>query len=630
MNWSVSNLPWLPRPSTNFREQCKDIEGGRCGSKIRELAGYYLDERLGNVLARAIRRASASGVGLEGLTRIRMALLSNGTTTLTAPAIVAAGARYGLLIEVIETEFSQTFQEVFDLKSALYRAEPDVVLFAIDHRGFGLTPCPGNEAAANRTVQQALSEVVSLQSEIWANCDATTIVQTLAQTVSPLFGNYDAALPGTLQSLIAGFNRLLLGTTGHRGAVLDVATIAATVGNDPWHDTRRWHLAKLPFSLDFLPYYADHVARLLGALFGKSKKCLVLDLDNTLWGGVVGEDGLANIVLSNGNPTGEAFLDFQRAVLDLHSRGVILAVCSKNEESVAREVFQKHPEMLLKETDIAVFQANWDDKVLNLRVIAETLGLGLDALVFVDDNPAERYLVRQELPVVAVPELPDDPAQFARLILSAGYFEAVHFTAEDRKRNDQYQADRLRANLTRDAIDLESYLRSLEMTLDFRPFVSIDRQRIVQLINKTNQFNTTNRRYTGAQIQSFEEDPSVATFQVRLADRFGDSGLISVIICRKQDQDWNIDTWLMSCRVLKRKVEHAILNELVEEARRQGISALIGTYLPTSRNGLVRDLFKQFGFLKIESNAPGDTWRLEVKNFERLDVPIMKLSRLSQ
>ena len=370
------------------------------------------------------------------------------------------------------------------------------------------------------------------------------------------------------------------------------------------------------------PLYSDHLARLIGALYGRSRKCLVLDLDNTVWGGVLGDDGLANIVLSNGDPTGEAFLEVQRAALDLHSRGVILAVCSKNDDATARAAFREHPEMLLKETHIATFQANWDDKPRNLQTIANTLNLGLEALVLFDDNPAERELVRRELPAVAVAELPDDPAFFARTLLSAGYFESIQFTNEDRRRNQQYQANGLRADLAAQATDLSGYLRSLDMTIDFRPFTPLDRQRITQLVNKTNQFNVTTRRYTETQIKNLEEDPNAITLQVRLTDRFGDNGVIGAIICRQQALDWHIDTWLMSCRVLKRQVEHAVLNKLVEEARRRGIAALVGTYIPTDRNGLVRDLFAALGFAKTASTEDPDCWRLAVECFVPFDVPI--------
>jgi FkbH-like protein len=551
-----------------------------------------------------------------------MALLSNSTTSLTAPAITAAGARFGLLIDVVESDFSQIFQEVLDPRSLLYQAKPDIVLLAIDYRGLSLIPCPGDETIAARTVEAALSELFKLRSTIRDNCGATTIVQTLAQPISPLFGNYDAVLVGTLQALISEFNHLLLSGIEKQCAVLDVATIAATVGIDAWNDLRRWHFARLPFSPDFLPFYADQVARLIAALCGKSRKCLVLDLDNTVWGGVVGDEGLANIALSTGDPTGEAFLELQRACLDLHSRGVVLAVCSKNDETIARAVFREHPEMLLKEKHIAVFRANWEDKVRNLKIIAETLNLGLDGLVFLDDNPMEREFVRQQLPAVAVPELPEDPALFARTLLSAGYFESTHFSDEDRNRNEQYRADRLRVGLAAGATDLENYLQSLEMKVDFRAFSPADRQRIVQLVNKTNQFNVTTRRYNEAQIKYYEEDPNVLTLRVRLTDRFGDNGMISVIICRRQEQEWHIDTWLMSCRVLKRKVEYAILNKLVEEARRCGILALIGTYIPTKRNEIVRELFADLGFVRISSEEGVDSWRLAIESYVPFDVPI--------
>jgi FkbH-like protein len=294
----------------------------------------------------------------------------------------------------------------------------------------------------------------------------------------------------------------------------------------------------------------------------------------------------------------------------------VLAVSSKNTDEVARAPFEQHPEMLLKLDHIAVFQANWNDKATNIQAIAEELSLGLDSIVFLDDNPAERGLVRKLLPQVAVPELPEDPSDYARILAAGGYFEAVTLAAEDLKRAGFYQDNAKRAILQKQAGGVDAYLASLDMTITFQPFEGKGRARIVQLINKSNQYNLTTRRYTEPEILELESDPKVFTLQVRLADIFGDNGMISVVICRPAGNDtWEIDTWLMSCRVLGRKVEHSVLRKIVEHARAAGIHKLIGTYRPTDRNKLVADHYARLGFNKVQEEESGLTaWELLVES----------------
>jgi len=446
----------------------------------------------------------------------------------------------------------------------------------------------------------------------------------LARPVETSFGSLDLALPGTLRHLIDGFNRRLTQRLGgSQDLLLDVAGLAESIGLAEWHDPTLWNIGKIPFANRFLPIYADFVCRLIAALRGKSRRCLVLDLDNTLWGGAIGDDGLPGIVLGRGDATGEAFLNVQRTALELRERGVVLAVCSKNDDETAREPFRNHPEMLLREHHIAVFQANWNDKATNIRAIAEALSLGPESMVLLDDSPVERGLVREFLPEVAVPELPEDPALYARTMLAAGYFEAVTFSAEDRRRADSYQENALRIALKEGAAGIDDYLRSLGMTIHFCPFDLLGRARIAQLINKSNQFNLTTRRYSEAQIARLETDPAFFTLQARLADSFGDNGMISAVICVRNQQDWQIDTWLMSCRVLGRMVEHAVLDEIVRNASVQGIRKLIGTYLPTPRNKLVEEHYGRLGFDLLERADDGATrWELAVDKYLSRNPPI--------
>jgi FkbH-like protein len=377
-----------------------------------------------------------------------------------------------------------------------------------------------------------------------------------------------------------------------------------------------WHHAKQEIAPVAVPWAGDQVARVLAALRGLSRKALVLDLDNTLWGGVIGDDGLDGIVLGQGSATGEAFVALQRYLKRLASRGVLLAVSSKNDRATAQAVFREHPEMVLRLGDIAVFEANWEDKPSALRRIAAELNLGLDALAFLDDNPAERALARRTLPEVAVPEPPDAPELFAQTLSDAGLFEPVAVTADDLCRGAHYAANVRRAEAQESATDLESFIRDLDMTLTVGAFKPADLARITQLVNKTNQFNLTTRRYTEPEIRALAAEPDTLALAARLSDRFGDNGLIAVVIARRaQDGDLDIETWLMSCRVIGRRVEHALLAALMERARLAGYRRLIGHYFATSRNGLVKDLYPTLGFRPLPGLRadPGRThWALDL------------------
>ena len=313
-------------------------------------------------------------------------------------------------------------------------------------------------------------------------------------------GSFDFRLPGTTRWLVDRFNRALADDLGDEELLLDVAAIAETVGLENWHNPTQWNLAKLSFDEYLAPLYADHVCRLIGALRGKSRRCLVLDLDNTLWGGVIGDDGVEGIVLGQDGGTGETHLAVQRGALALRERGIVLAVSSKNDDAVARRPFREHADMVLKEDHFGVFQANWTDKAANMQAIAEALSLGPDSLVFLDDNPAERLQVRSVIPAVAVPELPPDPALYIPYLLAGGYFEAVSFSGDDRNRASFYQDNARRVALKEQAGGLDAYLASLDMTITFQPFDAIGRSRIAQLVSKSNQFNLTTRRYSEAQI----------------------------------------------------------------------------------------------------------------------------------
>jgi FkbH-like protein len=631
MNPLYSELQWLPRVPNDFPATLKALANSSTpiGRELQALASFGLDLNQLTKLAKSIFRARSEAKSFDPLTPFRLALLSNSTIDMIVPALVGTGPRHGIDLEIIQPSYDQVAQEALTPDSKVNSSRPDAVLLALDYRALPLKLSLGDAEAAHATVNGVIGYLQALRNGIKSNSNAVCIFQTIAPPVESLFGSLDRALPGTLRSLIDTINRELSEfVLGSGDVLLDVAALAETVGLADWHNTQLWNMGKFSFSDELIPLYADHVARTIAAIRGKSRKALILDLDNTVWGGVIGDDGLEGIQIAQGDARGEAHLAVQRLALDLRERGVVLAVSSKNTDEIAREPFLKHPEMLLKLDHIAVFQANWNDKATNIQAIAEELTLGLDAMVFLDDNPVERGLVRKLLPQVAVPELPEEPAYYSRTLAAAGYFEAIAFATEDLKRASFYQDNAKRASLQKQVGGVDAYLASLNMTITFQPFDATGRGRIVQLINKSNQYNLTTRRYTDPEVAEAENAPDVFTLQVRLADIFGDNGMISVVICRPGEPGvWEIDTWLMSCRVLGRKVEHMVLREVLQNAREAGIHTLLGTYRPTEKNKLVIDHYEKLGFSKIAAEDNGLTrWEMIVDGAEPDTAPMKVVS----
>ncbi len=625
-----ADLAWLPQAPDDFRDRCRRLPAAaQPGPELQALSGHALSEHQLDRLGRIIEQLRSAGTSLAPLTPFRLGLMGNGTLDLLVPALVASAARHGIALECIRAGYDQVIQDALDPDSAMNLARPDAVLVALDYRGLPLRLAPGDAEVAHAGVQSALDQIASVRAGLRQHGGATCILQTLAPPVETVFGQLDRAVPGTMRWASDRFNRELAdAVVGGQDVLLDVAAIAETVGLSEWHSAEQYNIAKLPFNNRFVPLYADHVARLIGAMRGRSRRCLILDLDNTVWGGVIGDDGLEGIKVAQGDAVGEAHLSVQRLALALRDRGVVLAVSSKNDDDVARRPFREHPEMLLKENHFAVFQANWNDKATNIQAIADELALGVGSMVFLDDNPVERNLVRQHLPAVAVPELPSDPALYARTLSAAGYFESVTFSDEDRKRASYYENNARRVALQQQVGDLSAYLRSLDMEIVFAPFDEIGRSRISQLVNKSNQFNLTTRRYSETDVTDAERDPNTFTLQVRLADKFDDNGMISVIVCRAAGpRAWEIDTWLMSCRVLGRGVERAVLHEILRAARERGIARLVGVYRPTDRNGMVRDHYRKLGFTALDatSDATSGETRWELDAATEIEMPPMRV-----
>lgn len=605
------DLAWLEMPPPDWRENLRAAKAHPLpGPLFRQLARYRLTGSQLSLLGAALRDAQGCGKPLDPLQPLRLGIAGSGTIDMIVPQLIASAARHGIALECVVTPYGQAYQQAIDATSALRSAGCDLVLIAmLWHDVPGLT----GSLAENDDVDASLA-FLSQIADGMRQSGAGVIFQTLVPPSASQFGSLDRALTGTrrrrLDAINAALSRLATDPADH---VFDVAALAERIGLDRWIMRRDWNVAKLPFAAGCIPAYAEHLARFLAATRGLSRRCLVLDLDNTLWGGILGDDGLEGLALGEGDPVGEAHLALQRYALDLHQRGILLAVSSKNDPDFARTAVETHPEMLLRARHFAAFQANWSDKAANLRAIADEVSLGLSSLVFLDDNPAERALIRRLLPEVAVPELPQDPSYYVDVLDAAGYFEAVSYSAEDAARTEFFQQNKARKALLSQSGGLDSYLASLDMTAQFGAFDETGLERIAQLVGKSNQFNLTTRRYTPSQLREIMADPDHATVQVRLRDCFGDNGMVSVVILKQTSASCvEIDTWLMSCRVLGRRLEEAVLRQLLSIARARGAKTLIGRYLPTDRNAIVRDHYAKLGFSLVETMPDGGSvWSLE-------------------
>jgi FkbH-like protein len=617
-------MDWLPAP-LNFRGELGGAREAREPMERLKRLAALAQHRLGFLETIQLDRALGPipPDAIDGFTHVRLAILAASTVDHLVPGIRVAGLRRRLLIDVYLGPFGQYRQELLQPDSGLRRFAPGIILFSLAAQGaIAGIPLTASAAEVESSLGLPIDELRTLWRKAREELNASVIQQTFLNVADPLFGSHDRLVPGAPTRLIAALNdKLAAAAAADAVPLLDITRASERDGLGAWFDTTRWLQGKQDIAPQAAPGYGELAVRIIGAQRGLSRKCLVLDLDNTLWGGVVGDDGLEGIVLGEGSAAGEAHLALQRYARQLRERGVILAVCSKNDPAIAEAVFRDHPEMLLKRADIAAFVANWEDKAANLRTIAELLNIGLDSLVFVDDNPAERARIRQSLPMVAVPELPANAGDYVRCLADAGYFEAIAFTTEDQQRGEQYAANASREAALRSSESMDDFLRGLDMKLVFGPITAVDLARSTQLINKTNQFNLTTRRYSQDEVGRFATSPCDITLQFRLEDKFGDNGLVSVMIVRAVPgaaDELEIDTWVMSCRVFGRQLEWEAMNIAVEAARRLGARTLRAQYIPTPKNAVVGGLYPSLGFdSDPDSGAAGETtrWRLDLATY---------------
>jgi FkbH-like protein len=560
------------------------------------------------------RLAQTIADALPGLPVLRVGFLAGSTIDHWVDNLRFWLLLEGLRLDAYLAPFNTWRQEAIDPHSGLYASNPDIVWFFLTVRDLRLaTITAADTADIDLAVSAAVSDVSAVLQQVASRLPALIIANNAEAAKVRTFGNFEGTAPWSQANLIRRYNLALPQAMPPGSAVFDLDHQASCFGLDRWEDARLWCHSKHPFSLDAIGCVAHAGARLLSAARGRARKCLVLDLDNTLWGGVVGDDGVNGIRIgSNHGAVGEAFSAFQSYLKELSGRGVALAVCSKNEMDLAVEPFRVHPEMVLRLDDFVVFRANWDNKADNLRSIAAEMNIGLDALVFVDDNPAERALVRAELPEIAVPEMPPDPADYVRILASGAWFETLGFTDEDRQRTRSYRENAVRNATKAQATDLDAYLRNLEMHATWGAADTTRLPRIAQLVNKTNQFNLTTTRYPEAELAALASDQNAWVGWFALRDRFGDHGLIAVVILRFSGEVALIDTWTMSCRVFSRGMEDFTFAVFWKVAKKHGSRWLEGRYLPTVKNAVVEDLYNRLGGTPMENPGQEKRWRFDL------------------
>ena len=556
----------------------------------------------------------------DGTARIkkRIAILCGSTADAVRDVLELFLLNYGIEPEFWTSEYGRFHDDALYPPEELISFKPDIIYIHTTYRNIGSFPALSDSP---ETVIALLDKQFGHFREIWESLDrkfgCPVIQNNFEQPPFRLLGNSDFSDIHGRVRFVNELNAMLAEYASHSKTlnICDISYVASCCGLDEWHDGTQWYMYKYAFPMGDVPYIAANLAAIIKAMLGKNKKVLALDLDNTLWGGVVGDDGVEGIKIGRDLPSGQVYSEFQDYVKLHKDMGVLLTICSKNDEENAYDGLG-HPDASLHADDFTVIQANWDNKDENILRTADMLNLLPDSFVFADDNPAERQIVRDRVKGAAVPEM-DGAENYIRILDRNRYFEVVGaLTEDDLKRSEMYKQNALRAAAGHDIADYGEYLDSLEMKAYIKPFEPLYIPRIAQLTNKSNQFNVTTRRYTEGEIANIAFDPHYITLYGRLEDKFGDNGVVSVIIGNIRGTELHIDLWIMSCRVLKRDMELAMLDELVKAAKKLDIKAIIGHYLPTLKNSMVKNLFGRFGFEKTYEDSKGNTdWRLETAEY---------------
>lgn len=546
--------------------------------------------------------------------KYKIVILSDSSSQHIKTALEGMGIYERFPVCVIDTDYNQVEIQIMDKDSILYREHPDAVLLFQCTQKLYETYCGCSDRR----------HFCDIQFEKYSNW-CKKIVSSGIKVLWPLFveindnvfGNYGYSVEESFIFQLRKLNMSMMNNALHEPSlyIIDLPGISIKLGYEAFCAPAQYCNSKLSISFEAIACFAASTLQIVKAQSGIIKKCVILDLDNTLWGGVIGDDGINGIEIGELG-IGHAFYDFQLWLKELKKRGVLLCVCSKNNEDIAKEPFVKHPEMVLKLDDFAMFVANWNDKASNIRMIQQTLNIGMDSIVFIDDNPFERGVVRNLIPEITVPEMPDDPAEYKDYLTSLNLFEIASYSSQDSDRTKQYQQEAARKHMQESCDSFEEYLKGINMVGECKKFDQFYYPRIAQLSQRSNQFNLRTIRYSESDIQHMAESGEYITLRFTLKDKFGDYGLVSVVILKKMpNQELFVDTWLMSCRVLKRGMEEYVVDSFVNIGKQEGFKKIIGEYIPTPKNEMVRDLYSKYGFTSVSENR----YELIIDNFKPFD-----------
>jgi FkbH-like protein len=547
------------------------------------------------------------------LRKMKIALLGDSSTQFLVRAIKGWGFELGVNFDIFEADYDQIERQIL-AESELYQFKPEfVIVFLSTERLLGKF-YKSSKSEKVSFAEKQISEISHLYQIINATLTCKIIFFNFIEINDAIYGNYanKTELSFVYQARKLNYELMNLSHNSTSLFINDIASLHNTYGSIFCHDPKTYINGDVVFSLDFLPIVARNLCDIIQALSGSFKKCLILDLDNTLWGGIIGDDGIENIQIGDLG-IGKAFTELQLWMKELKQRGIILAVCSANSEAIAKEPFEKHPDMVLRLEDIAVFVANWNNKAENIRYIQSILNIGFDSMVFLDDNPFERNLVKTHIPEITIPDLPEDPAEYLGYLRTLNLFETSSVTDEDEQRTKQYREEAKRVFVQKEFTNEDEFLSNLAMVSLVKPFDAFTIPRVAQLTQRSNQFNLRTIRYTDDEIRALSRSEEYRTLSFSLEDRIGDYGLVSVVILKKQSSGLFIDTWIMSCRVLKREMEHFVLNTIVRTARHVGSMEIVGEYIRTAKNEMVKDHYKNLGFTKKDN-----FWILQTESFTPL------------
>ncbi len=550
----------------------------------------------------------------------RMVVLGNCATQFFSDSIEGMAKYKGINLNIFDADYNQITEQLLNPESETYKFNPDVILLWLSTEKLYEDFLDLNIEKRTEFSDLIIDKIEMYWGLIDKYSNARVVQLNFTELNDNIAGQYSLKITNTFIYQLRRLNYLLQekAVLNNKVFLADILSVQLFMGKAAYYDSKLYYSAKMPVSLKSLPYIADRVTDVIMAMQGKIKKCLVMDLDNTIWGGVIGDDGINGIEIGELG-RGHVFSNIQRWIKQLNEYGIILAVCSKNNEEIAKEPFEKSEDMILKLSDISIFVANWDDKASNIKLIQESLNIGMDSMVFIDDNPFERNLVKQRFPEIEVPDLPDDQSKWLSYLYDKNYFEVAAYSQDSGNRAKQYQAEFERKKTERSFDSIDDYLQSLEMVGSARKFETSRYSRIAQLTQRSNQFNLRTVRYTEDEIEKIANDKDYITLYFTLSDKFGDHGLVSVVIMKKKsDKEAFIDTWLMSCRVLKRGMEEYVVNNIVNTAVKNGIEVINAEYIPTNKNAMVKDIYQKMGFDILSEGK----YTLIVDHFQNLNTYI--------